>query len=182
MRQIKIINDNWAFINEDIDICNITDITGSIVNLPHTWNASDGQDGGNDYCRGRKWYVKKLIRPESDGNCEVWLEFSAAAMVSDVYINGHHLGHHEGGYSTFRINMTDVLLEENVIAVAVDILWWNLQRCIFNSGTKRTFLFGVLWQQWSENHAGNKGRFCRSQNRGMDRKYTGWDFGGSSDR
>lgn len=120
MRQIKIINDNWAFINEDIDICNITDITGSIVNLPHTWNASDGQYGGNDYCRGRKWYVKKLIRPESDGNCEVWLEFSAAAMVSDVYVNGHHLGHHEGGYSTFRINMTDVLLEENVIAVAVD--------------------------------------------------------------
>ena len=34
--------------------------TAEVVSLPHTWNAKDGQDGGNDYFRGSCCYVKKI--------------------------------------------------------------------------------------------------------------------------
>ena len=94
---------------------------GEAVNLPHTWNAKDGQDGGNDYYRGTCWYVKKITKPEKvEETDEIWIEFGAAAMTADVYLNGKKLFHHEGGYSIFRVNLTEELQEENVLAVSVD--------------------------------------------------------------
>lgn len=88
------------------------------VTLPHTWNALDGQDGGNDYWRGTAMYCKAFSKPVHEGT--VVLEFLGAAMTSDVYLNGTHLAHHEGGYSTFRVDVTDHLQEKNLLCVAVD--------------------------------------------------------------
>ncbi len=119
MRENKIINDNWKFVSKDIDVSEIKTTLGELVNLPHTWNNIDGQDGGNDYYRGRCWYVKEFSKPTLNDE-ELWLEFKGVAMVADVYVNGKHLEQHKGGYSTFRVNVTEVLEEENVIAVAVD--------------------------------------------------------------
>ncbi len=109
----------------------ITDFTGSwlfskpgepqkSVNLPHTWNASDGQDGGNDYWRGTATYTKVFHRPELEPDSRAVLEFLGAAMTADVTVNGVHLAHHEGGYSTFRVDITDALRDENTLCVAVD--------------------------------------------------------------
>ncbi len=119
MRENKIINDNWKFVSKDIDVSEIRTTLGELVNLPHTWNNIDGQDGGNDYYRGRCWYVKEFSKPTLNDE-ELWLEFKGVAMVADVYVNGKHLEQHKGGYSTFRVNVTEVLEKENVIAVAVD--------------------------------------------------------------
>lgn len=88
------------------------------VTLPHTWNAIDGQDGGNDYWRGTAAYCKSFDRPRHSGR--VYLEFLGAAMTADVYVNGKHLARHEGGYSTFRCDITDVLEEKNLVCVSVD--------------------------------------------------------------
>ena len=90
------------------------------MNLPHTWNAIDGQDGGNDYYRGVCYYAKALKKhdlPEAD---QYYLEFCGANASADVYVNGEHLGHHDGGYSTWRVNITPALQAENLIVVAVD--------------------------------------------------------------
>lgn len=88
------------------------------VNLPHTWNAADGQDGGNDYWRGTAMYCRAFARPQWEGS--VFLEFNGAAMSADVYLNGTHLTRHEGGYSTFRVDITESLQPQNLLCVAVD--------------------------------------------------------------
>ena len=93
---------------------------GENINLPHTWNAIDGQDGGNDYYRGSCWYVKELGKLEISDDDEAWLEFEGVSMSAEVYVNGQRLGHHEGGYSTFRVNISNVLDSKNIIAVRVD--------------------------------------------------------------
>ena len=90
------------------------------VNLPHTWNAIDGADGGNDYYRATCYYTKKLALSECQDAEEVYLEFEGANSSTDVYVNGALAVHHDGGYSTFRANITSLLKEENEIVVAVD--------------------------------------------------------------
>ena len=61
MRKIINVNENWIFIKDTTDI---TRRDGETLSLPHTWNATDGQDGGNDYFRGSCLYVKTLDKAE----------------------------------------------------------------------------------------------------------------------
>lgn len=89
------------------------------VQLPHTWNAMDGQDGGNDYHRGTCWYTRQLTKPAMQPGDEAWLEFKGAAHTAEVFLNGRLLCHHEGGYSTFRVKL-EGLLDENTVTVSVD--------------------------------------------------------------
>lgn len=90
------------------------------VTLPHTWNAIDGQDGGNDYWRGAAVYCRAFGHPELEQDGRAVLEFLGVAMTADVYVNGRHLAHHEGGYSTFRVDITETLQEQNLLCVTVD--------------------------------------------------------------
>ena len=86
MRKIVNINKDWLFIKEDIDI-NKDGINFENVNIPHTWNAIDGSDGGDDYYRGRCWYRKTLdiINPNENG--KVFLEFRGVNSSCEVYLN-----------------------------------------------------------------------------------------------
>ena len=117
-------NDAWLFtkdaalISENHTALNTTD--WEMVTIPHTWNAEDGQDGGNDYYRGTCYYTKKLDLADCKGAEEVYIEFEGANSSADVYVNGSLAVHHDGGYSTFRANITALLKEENEIVVAVD--------------------------------------------------------------
>ena len=52
MRNKITINDGWKFVKKAEDVQMAVTAPGEAVNLPHTWNAKDGQDGGNDYYRG----------------------------------------------------------------------------------------------------------------------------------
>ncbi len=117
MRKIINVNDNWLFVKNTTDI-NAKD--GDLLNLPHTWNASDGIDGGNDYFRGTCLY-KKIINkndlPEAD--C-YYLEICGANSSADVYVNGEKLAHHDGGYSTWRVNLTEKISSTTEIAILVD--------------------------------------------------------------
>ena len=117
MRVIQSLNENWLFIKDTADI---TLREGVLVNLPHTWNAEDGFDGGNDYFRGSCLYVKTLEKaalPEAD---LYYLEFRGANSSADVYVGGEKLAHHDGGYSTWRVNITEALTDKTEIAVVVD--------------------------------------------------------------
>ncbi len=117
MRTVKSLNENWVFIKDTNDI---TLREGALVSLPHTWNAEDGFDGGNDYFRGSCLYVKtveKASLPEAD---LYYLEFRGANASADVYVGGEKLAHHDGGYSTWRVNITEALAETTEIAVLVD--------------------------------------------------------------
>lgn len=114
------LKDNWMFVKEAENAADAALKKGTAVSLPHTWNAVDGQDGGNDYHRGTCWYVTKFQKPELEAGSQVYVEFLGASVIADVYLNGEAVAHHEGGYSTFRVNLTDKLQEENVLAVALN--------------------------------------------------------------
>ena len=116
MRTVFSLNDSWKFIKA----ADPTNAKGEPVALPHTWNAVDGQDGGNDYHRGTCWYTRDLTKPELDNGKRIWLEIKGAAMTAEVYLNGEKLARHEGGYSTFRVDLTDHLGDNNVLAISVD--------------------------------------------------------------
>ncbi len=88
------------------------------VALPHTWNAFDGQDGGNDYWRGIGTYEIDLPNPTAGK--KQYIEIQGANHVATVYCNGRELGTHKGGFSTFRFDLTPAMKAEgNVLTVVV---------------------------------------------------------------
>ena len=118
MRQLININSNWLFYKGVSEVT--PEVQGEAISLPHTWNNLDGQDGGGDYFRGTCLYVKTLKKSELPESDEYYLELRGANSSADVYVNGKHLAHHDGGYSTWRVNITAELTEETNITVAVD--------------------------------------------------------------
>lgn len=91
------------------------------VDVPHTWNALDGQDGGGDYWRGSCTYARHFGRPSFDPTSErVYLQFDGVNASADVTLNGSLVAHHDGGYSTFRTDVTDELLDDNQLVVTAD--------------------------------------------------------------
>ncbi len=120
MRNIVNFNAKWAFSKQADAVPETLPMNWNWVNLPHSWNAIDGQDGGNDYYRGTCYYAKsldKLDLPEAD---QYYLEIRGANSSADVYVNGKHLAHHDGGYSTWRVNITEALQRDNLFVIAVD--------------------------------------------------------------
>ena len=69
------------------------------VDLPHTWNAFDGQDGGDDYRRGAGWYRRHLPLDGAFAGRRLYLQFDGASLMADVYVNGVRLGRHSGGFA-----------------------------------------------------------------------------------
>ena len=107
------MNENWTFYGPKG--------TPETINLPHTWNAVDGQDGGNDYWRGACTYETTFPMPEFDPDTQtVYLEFQGVNASADVELNGTAVIHHDGGYSTFRAEVTGLLQAENHMTVRVD--------------------------------------------------------------
>ena len=120
MRQLTNINHKWSFSKQATQIPTAIDPKWEFVNLPHSFNAIDGQDGGNDYFRGTAYYAKTLCKTDlPEGDCH-YLEIKGANSSADVYLNGKHLAHHDGGYSTWRVNLSDSLEQENLLVIAVD--------------------------------------------------------------
>ena len=118
MRSILNFNSSWNFFKATSDI-NVKE-GAELVNLPHSWNALDGQDGGNDYYRGSCVYTKAFAKADLPENELYYLEICGANSSADVYLNGKKLAHHDGGYSTWRVNLTNDLAEQNVLAIVVD--------------------------------------------------------------
>ncbi len=107
MRTRIDLNKEWIFIadNKQID-----------VNIPHTWNA---QGSSLVKYKGSATYIKKFNKPiELKDKC-IYLIFDGVNSVCDVILNGMQIGHHEGGYSRFIIDITDQIQESNTLIVKV---------------------------------------------------------------
>lgn len=113
MRRRQKLMDRWKFTGPDGTV--------SEVQLPHTWNNVDGQDGGNDYWRGTCRYERDFDMPEFKKDEElVYLEFQGVNASAKVFINGTPVCSHDGGYSTFRADITKFLAEKNHLTVEAD--------------------------------------------------------------
>ncbi len=120
MRSIVNLNWKWAFSKQATECPAVIDPKWDFVNLPHSWNALDGQDGANDFYRGTAWYAKRVEKADLPVADRYYLEIRGANSSADVYVNGKQLAHHDGGYSTWRVDVTEVLEADNLIAIAVD--------------------------------------------------------------
>ena len=127
-RSSEMLEGGWRFfyagedalsdaMNSDYD-----DASWEEISLPHTWNAIDAQDGGNDYARGYGWYRLSLPWEEDMAESRTYLKFYGASLLTDVYVNGEAIFHHEGAYTAFTCDITDYLVpgEEAQIAVCCD--------------------------------------------------------------
>ena len=110
MRDILNINKGWLFLKQG---------KSESVDLPHTWNGSGGQDGGNDYYRGVCTYEKHISKDSLPKGDEVYIEICGANSSATVYFNGKKLISHDGGYQTFRAKLSPVA-DENTIKIEVD--------------------------------------------------------------
>lgn len=110
MRNIKNINENWVFVKEN---------EKSTVNLPHTWNGIDGQDGGNDYYRGKCTYIKEIAKVDMPQGEEIYLQLDGVNSSAFVYFNSKLVCTHHGGYSTFRVKLENIK-DNNEIKIEAD--------------------------------------------------------------
>lgn len=104
------------------------------VNLPHDWVVALPFDPKANYSHGYKpvgpgfpensvaWYRRTFELSRSDFGKRIWIEFDGVYRDAEVFVNGWHVGHHEGGYNGFRYDITDVANYggTNVVAVRVD--------------------------------------------------------------
>jgi beta-galactosidase len=115
---------DWRFLRADApgaEAADFDDRAWSRVSVPHTWNAKDGQDGGDDYYRGVGWYRRRVTIQKAEMGRQLYVEFDGANLETTLFVNGHEVGHHAGGYARFRFDVTSVakLGVANVLAVKV---------------------------------------------------------------
>ncbi len=121
MRNIINLNHGWKFIREDAGLPEAFPEEWQWVDLPHTWNAIDGMDGNGSYYRGRCWYARKFHTPHQPlAGGRVYVEVLAAGQQASIYVNGTEVTYHEGGYSAFRADITDLCREneDNLLVIA----------------------------------------------------------------
>ena len=112
MRRIIKLMEDWQFTYQGRK--------KRLIDLPHTWNAVDGQDGNDDYFRGTCYYEKTVPKPEFADGERVYLQFHGVNASAKVILNGITVLTHNNGYATFRTDVTDVLKEQNTLLVEAD--------------------------------------------------------------
>lgn len=129
------LDGTWRFLRADSpgsELPGFDDSSWSTVTVPHTWNNVDGQDGpdtggdpnGRNYYRGIGRYRRHVSLPLGYAGRRLFLQFDGSNLITDVWVNGFYVGRHEGGFTAFRFDVTDVVNtapgNDNVIAVKVD--------------------------------------------------------------
>ncbi len=113
MRQIVNINEGWMFTRSNSGF--------GMVDIPHTWNGIDGQDGGDDYYRGIGMYSKPVRRgllPKAD---RYYIEFQGSNSVATIFVNNNEIASHTGGYSTWRADITEALKKDEISTIRVKV-------------------------------------------------------------
>lgn len=121
-RQTIVLAADWRFIKEHVAGAEqpaFDDSKWTKVTLPHSFNASEGDDG--TYYRGPTWYRRAIEIGAIVPGRRLAIQFDGAATAADVYLNGKKIGRHEGGHAAFRFDITDALIPgRNLLAVRVD--------------------------------------------------------------
>ncbi len=143
MRNIINLNHDWKFIQKNVGLPAEYPTDWQIVNLPHTWNAVDGCDGNGSYDRGTYWYAKTFETPKQPlTGGRVFFEIPAAGQQASVYVNGEKVCYHEGGYSTFRADITAQCKEEGENLLVVECSNENLSN-VYPQHADFTFYGGL---------------------------------------
>lgn len=86
------------------------------LNVPGDWNT---QDSRLFFYQSTVWYRQTFARPATKGR--QFLRFGAVNYAADVYVNGKYAATHEGGFTPFNVEVTDLLKDgENLLVLKVD--------------------------------------------------------------
>lgn len=133
-RRIESFDSDWRFLASDVPAAEaptFDDAAWQRLSVPHDWSIAGefreehptGKQGGY-LPAGIGWYRKTFTVPATDRERRVFVEFDGVMANSDVWINGHHLGHRPSGYVQLRYELTGHLRfgpgEPNVLAVRAD--------------------------------------------------------------
>ena len=123
-RGVADLDASWRFNRSDVpgaQEVNFDDSSWGTVDVPHTWNNLDGQQGG-PYYRGIGWYRKHYTVPDEWAGRELFLKFDGTSLVTDLYVNGTLVGEHQGGFAAFTWDVTGYLAvgQDNILAVKVN--------------------------------------------------------------
>lgn len=107
---------------------------GQRLNVPGDWNS---QAAELKYYEGTVWYARTFQHRKTKGTRQL-LYFAGVSNRCKVYLNGTKVGEHEGAFTPFDADVTDVLREgENFLCVevnntrrkeaipAMSFDWWN---------------------------------------------------------
>ena len=119
MRKVINIDKDWKFSKEASSVPSTFPSDWESIDLPYTFNGDDGQDGGNDYYRGKGYFAKSLAKSDMPDGEEVYLQLDGVNSTGTVYFNGKEICVHNGGYSTFRVKLDDIK-DENLLVVVAD--------------------------------------------------------------
>ncbi|GAB6011332.1 sugar-binding domain-containing protein [Viscerimonas tarda] len=133
VRKITGIDKDWKFHLGDVEngqLVNFDDSNWRKLDVPHDWSIEGDYDqnaitkrGGGYLPAGIGWYRKTISLPKSDSGKRVFVEFGGIMANSDVWINGHLLGHHPFGYVPLVYDLTDYITfdgKANILAVKAD--------------------------------------------------------------
>ncbi|MCK8060092.1 MULTISPECIES: glycoside hydrolase family 2 TIM barrel-domain containing protein [unclassified Fusibacter] len=125
MRKTTMINFDWkysmdfkeAYILETHD-----DDLFETVHLPHTNITLPYNNFDEKLYQFESCYRKRLWIDKVETHQRVYVKFEAVMTYARVYLNGHYVGDHKGGYTPFRLDLTDyaVFESENTLVVYVD--------------------------------------------------------------
>ena len=120
MRKVKVINSDWLFSKTADSVPATLPADWEKLDIPHTWNGTDGQDGGGDYLRKTCYYAKEISATELTGE-ENYIEFDGVNASAEIFWNGKSLFTHNGGYSRFRVLIpSEDIKETNLLVVSAD--------------------------------------------------------------
>jgi beta-galactosidase len=125
MRKIQHLNFGWRYeedFKEEYTSLEFKDDHFSIVDIPHTtkevpFNNFDEKAYQTKSCYRKCVYIEQLKTGE-----QVYIKFEGVMAYAKVFCNGSFMGDHKGGYSAFRVNLTEAIAEdsENLVVVYVD--------------------------------------------------------------
>lgn len=121
-RQVFLLNDDWQFFYK-------TDVSSDVarrINLPHTWNL-DALSGEGEYLKTVANYSRTMFIPKEWEQKRLFIKFYGVQSIADVFVNGHHVGEHRGGWTAFTFEITQHLRfgDNNQIVVVVNNSYQN---------------------------------------------------------
>jgi hypothetical protein len=117
-------NTDWKYNEGDAtgaDAASFSDASWTAVTVPHStkWVTHSAMTA----YEGISWYRKHFTLSSANAGKKVFLEFGAAMQVADLWLNGKSIGHHEGGYMSFMVDITSSVTlggSDNVLAIKTD--------------------------------------------------------------
>lgn len=156
------IMDGWEF---SLNSCEEGDFRP--VKLPHDWaitapfdkNMEQGEAQGFRHRWGIGWYRRTYHVKEKRPGHRYCLDFGGIYENSTVWVNGKNAGGRKYGYSSFRLDITELVQQgENQILINVDNTCKPADRWYSGAGIYRT----VKWIEVEDNHFEEENIIVRS--------------------